>query len=109
MQVECRECGAIGYSLVCTPCRKFLKTSNKAKYTKEWHDIIVGDNRKCFHCEKEFDRELLCGDHFWATKGARPDLRYDTRVGVPCCAQCNTSGSPNRKDPKQYLEEHGYF
>lgn len=70
-----------------------------------WHNLIVskaphaGDYYQCFHCEKFYPRNQVCGDHFPHTKGSRPDLRYDVNNGVCSCAKCNVSNAPTRKKP----------
>lgn len=68
-----------------------------------WHEAVCERARnpddglyRCFHCEKHFPRDEVCGDHFPHTRGARPDLKYDPDNGVCSCMPCNTSGSPDR-------------
>lgn len=108
----CDECGAeSGWSLVCAGCRKQMSAYAHSKYTELWHKAIRalapvdgGGRLQCFHCEQFFDEDCICGDHFPYTKGSRPDLRYDFRNGVPCCARCNTSGARTRKDWRLHVD-----
>lgn len=114
MEYDCCECGQpAGQSLVCPPCRKALTPGAASRITVMWHEIIralapVRDGLlQCFHCEQFFEPEMLAGDHFPFGKGARPDLRYHTGNGVPCCARCNTSGARTRKNWRLFVDRLG--
>lgn len=113
MTFACLACGAdSGSSLVCPVCRRSLAGSLQRKVTVLWHDTIVSrafdPARKlyrCFHCQKWFPRNKVCGDHWPNTKASRPDLRYDVSAGVCSCAFCNTSGASTRTpDPMKKKE-----
>jgi len=96
---------------------KKLRARRKAENSVrmlEWHNEVVerarvsligfmtsGDLYECFHCEKLFPRNEVCGDHWPHTKGARPDLKYDVRNGRCTCRSCNRSDNPNRKVPTE--------
>jgi hypothetical protein len=88
-----------GDFVLCEHCRKFEKKSHK-KAMIRWHEIVCEGVPVCFHCRQWMPRDMICGDHFWFTKGARPDLKFNVLVGVKCCQQCNTSGNNNRLNPK---------
>ena len=112
--LSCLSCGSdSGSSLVCRSCRPSLSDYLAKKAIVIWHLTIVAraydparQKYQCFHCGGWFPREKVCGDHWPATKGSRPDLRYDISAGVTSCAHCNTSGSPSRTpDPMKPKKE----
>src|SRR4051812_23923423 len=71
----------------------------------EWHNTVLKGGRVlincqtmylCFHCLRIFPRNMVCGDHWPHSRGARPDLKYDPANGVCSCMECNRSDHPNR-------------
>jgi hypothetical protein len=107
---HCLCCGiASRTSLVCQSCRRYLSPDQETRLMKQWHTAVCEQAKqpdgtyKCFHCGDPFDRDMVCGDHWPHTKGARPDLRFDVKNGVCSCAECNTSGSRNRTPVKKDL------
>lgn len=86
-----------------------LRKKARAKSMKEWHEIVCERARvsfyhadetyryKCFHCGYLFPRNMVTGDHYPYSRGARPDLKLDPDNGVCSCMECNTSNSPTRK------------
>src|SRR3990167_5536899 len=99
-----------GFSLVCRTCLRQLKpkSSTYERIMRIWHDLItetgkIGDDYFCFHCGGQFPRDEVIGDHFPFTRARRPDLVMDIRNGKCSCKGCNQSGSPFRKNAKDYL------
>lgn len=103
--MNCLNCeNKSGYSLLCKACIKVAPKSVKNKALKAWHERICEGSSQCFHCEKWFPRDMLCGDHL-ITRASMPSLKYDIRVGRRSCASCNTSGNQNRKPvPQEILD-----
>ena len=97
--MNCISCHNIGNSVLCGFCAKHATKGMHKRANSIWHELVVQSDQ-CWHCGRTFPRDMLCGDHL-ITKGSRPDLRYDIRVGVSCCKECNTSGSKYRKQPSE--------
>lgn len=66
-----------------------------------WHDIILGEAERieCWHCKRVLPRSYMSGDHHPYSRGARPDLKFDIRNGVPSCFSCQNSGEKRRNKP----------
>lgn len=95
--MNCISCESIGTKTLCDFCTKHATQGLKRRAIQLWHETVCTSS-KCYHCERYFPVDMICGDHF-ITKGSRPDLKYDIRNGVPTCQECNTSGSKYRKQP----------
>ena len=58
---------------------------------------FIQEKYRCFHCEKLFDRNEICADHFPVPKSILHSWeRYDPKRAVPSCKLCNASNNPNR-------------
>lgn len=98
-------------SMLPKPNRKKAKARRDRTRKREdilWHELVCErarvtidgvDRFKCFHCERLFPREYVCGDHWPKTKGHNPRVRHDPYAGVCCCKECNVSGALYRKRP----------
>ena len=94
-----------GSHVICPFHRKSFRRLSKTRQRSIlalWHDFVCEKGQQpdgryeCFHCERYFDREEVCGDHWPKSKGASPQTKFDVEAGVPCCKDCNRSDNPAR-------------